>query len=213
MTTVSPDWIEGLTGGAETQSSASDPHAIFSAELERIPTKMKTFLRRERAPSSFEKTWENFEGAYGRAFDKLAEDALGNWSDGQLALPLAFLCRHSIELSIKGAIVAYAESAGEAPLIEGHSLAQLWGELLRQIQAAGFIIDDEWTVYCGKLVQHLHDVDPDGERFRYPTSRKGIAFDYTEVDLRGLAVAHWHVGMLCDGAIGMLDALGRQSAG
>jgi hypothetical protein len=122
------------------------------------------------------------------------------------------LCRHSMELSIKQTIVVYAESAGEAPLIEGHSLAQLWNELLRQIKAAGFEIDDEWTVYYGNLVQHLHDVDPDGERFRYPTSRKGVAFNYTEVDLRGLAVAHWHVGVLCDGAIGMLDGLGRQSS-
>jgi hypothetical protein len=190
----------------------SDPHSIFSAELERIPKKMRRFLKRERPPSSFEKTWENFSGAYGTAFNKLTKDALSNWSGGQLALPLFFLCRHSMELSIKQAIVVYAQSAGEAPLIEGHSLAQLWNELLRQIKAAGFEIDDEWTVYCGNLVQHLHDVDPDGERFRYPTSRKGVAFDYTEVDLRGLAVAHWHVGMLCDGAIGMLDGLGRQSS-
>jgi hypothetical protein len=28
--------------------------------------------------------------------------------------------------------------------------------------------------------------------------------------LEGLAVAHYHIGMLCDGAIGMLDDLGRQ---
>src|SRR5438874_8584744 len=114
-------------------------------ELEHVPAEMRKFLRRERAPSSFEKSWENFEGAYGMAFDRLAEDALRNWSGGQFALPLFFLCRHSIELSIKGAIVAYSESAGEAPLIEGHSLAQLWNDLLRQVQAAGFGIDDDWT--------------------------------------------------------------------
>jgi hypothetical protein len=191
----------------------SDPHSIFSAELERIPKKMRRFLKWERPPSGFNKTWENFAGAYGMAFDNLTEHALSNWSGGQLALPLFFLCRHSMELSIKQAIVVYAESAGESPLIEGHSLAQLWNELLRQIKAAGFEIDDEWTVYCGKLVQHLHEVDPDGERFRYPTSRKGVPFDYTKVDLEGLAVAHWHIGMLCDGAIGVLDGLGRQNAG
>jgi hypothetical protein len=109
--------------------------------------------------------------------------------------------------------VVYAENAGKAPSIAGHSLAQLWNELLRQFAAAGFGIDDEWTVYCGKLVQHLHEVDPDGERFRYPTSRKAVPFEYTRVGLEGLAVAHWHIGMLCDGATEMLDALGRQARG
>jgi hypothetical protein len=188
-----------------------DPHSIFDAELQRIPAKMRKFLVREPAPSTFEKTWEYFEGAFGMAFDVITKTALANWSGGQLALPLFFLCRHSMELSIKGAIVAYAESAGELPRIEGHGLAQLWNELMRQIQAAGFETDDEWTVYCGKLVQHLHEVDPDGERFRYPTSRKGVAFDFTRVELKELAVAHWHIGMLCDGAIGMLDGLGRQA--
>ena len=95
--------------------------------------------------------------------------------------------------------------------IEGHSLSKLWAEFLRQVELAGFGNDDAWTVYCGKLVQHLHDSDPDGERFRYPINRKGQRFDLTHVKLRELAVAHWHICMLCEGTVAMLDDLGRQS--
>jgi hypothetical protein len=43
-----------------------DPHSIFDAELQRIPAKMRKFLAREPTPSTFEKTWEYFEGAFGR---------------------------------------------------------------------------------------------------------------------------------------------------
>jgi hypothetical protein len=59
-----------------------DPHSIFDAELQRIPAKMRKFLAREPTPSTFEKTWEYFEGAFGMAFDMLTQSALANWSGG-----------------------------------------------------------------------------------------------------------------------------------
>lgn len=189
---------------------APSPHEIFSAEIEHIPSRVKRFLRQAPDTGGYEQTWEYFVGSYGGAFDLLAESTLPNWQSGQLAPPIFFLCRHSIELSIKSAIVEYASSVGQEPNIGGHSLLQLWSELGRQIQAAGYDFPDEWGEYCGKLVDHLHNVDPDGERFRFPVSRRGAAFRTTEYELRELAVAHWHIGMYCDGCIGMLDDLGRQ---
>jgi hypothetical protein len=125
-----------------------------------------------------------------------------------MAAPLFYLCRHSVELSIKGAINTYAQTLGVAGMIAGHSLADLWAEFLRLLQKAGFNIDDEWTVYCGKLVSHLDEVDPDGERFRYPSSRRGTPFEFTRVEVRHLAVAHWHIGMMCDACEEMLSELG-----
>lgn len=119
--------------------------------------------------------------------------------------------RHAVELTIKSAIVEYARSAGETPSIAAHGLIHLWKELQRQISRAGYNVDDEWTLYCTKLIDHLHSVDPDGERFRYPTSRTGAPFALTHVELRELAVAHWRIAMNCDGSISMLHDLGRQS--
>lgn len=188
-----------------------DPHTIFSRELEALPSVVKPFLKHRPRSDSYYTTWESFCGAYGRAFDSLSAMLLEEGRDpGQLGAPIFFLCRHSIELSIKWAIIEHARSAGENPKIEGHSLIKLWRELLKQFELAGFPSDDDWTVYCGKLVEHIHNVDPDGERFRYPESRQGTPFGYTAVELKELAVAHWHIGMLCDGAGEMLQALGRQ---
>jgi hypothetical protein len=189
---------------------AADAHSIFSAELERVPLRVRLFLGRERQPSSYAKTWENFAGAYHDAFEIMVDAAMTKDARGRLTLPLLYMCRHTLELDIKNAIIVYSESAAVPPDVKGHSLARLWNELMRQIELAGFEINDEWTVHCGKLVDHIHQIDPDGERFRYPSSTSGTEFDQTSVDITGLAVAQWHIGMLCDGVIGMLDALGRK---
>jgi hypothetical protein len=172
---------------------------------------MRKFLSRDRSGSSYDKTWENFGDAYGEAFDMLAKAGMADGGSRRLALLLFFLCRHTIELDIKNAIIVYSASAGESPNIKGHGLAQLWNELMRQMRSAGFPTDDEWTTYCGKLVNHIHEIHANGERFRYPSSSAGIEFDPTSIELRGLAAAQWHIGMLCDAAIGMLHAMGRKS--
>lgn len=192
-------------------SSVQDLHSIFSVELQRIPPKLRPFLGRERQGSSYAKTWENFAGAYDDAFELLVEAATAKDRPERLKLPLFFLCRHALELSIKNAIIIYSESAGVVPDIKGHSLIRLWNCLMEHIRRAGFETDDEWSAHCDKLVQHIHETDPDGERFRYPSSTSGAEFDQMSVDITRLAVAQWHIGMLCDGAIGMLDALGRKA--
>lgn len=49
-------------------------------------------------------------------------------------------------------------------------------------------------------------------RLARPTlaNKAAQAFDLMRVELEGLAVAHWHIGMFCDSAIGVLQDLGRQ---
>lgn len=189
---------------------ARDPHTLFDEELKRVPSKIRPFLEKRRASGDYAKTWEYFVGAYGRAFDVLAQGELENWSGhSQLTEPLFFLCRHSLELSLKDAIREYSVPPGRIPT--GHSLLQLWNELLKLQKEAGLGDGtDEWSIYCTKLIGHIHDADPDGERFRYPSDKLGRVFELTRVQLEGLAVSHWHVGMYCDGAIGMLQDLGRQ---
>jgi hypothetical protein len=148
--------------------TAADPHSIFSAELERIPLWVRPFLARERQASSYAKTWENFAGAYHHAFEIVVQAAMTKDAQGRLKLPLLFLCRHTLELDIKNAIIIYSQSANVPPDIKGHSLTRLWNELMTQIQLAGFETNDEWTAHCGKLVNHINEMDPDGERFTQP---------------------------------------------
>lgn len=49
--------------------------------------KMRKFLVRGPAPSTFEKTWEYFEGAFGMAFDMLTKTALAHWSSSLTVPP------------------------------------------------------------------------------------------------------------------------------
>jgi hypothetical protein len=187
-----------------------DLHTIFHEELDNLPSDVKRFINKRGSQGEYAKTLEYYTGAYGLAFDKLAAQELEGWAGrSQLAEPLFFLCRHSIELSIKAAIREYSEP--QRRIAEGHSLIQLWRELITLIDNADLGDgSDDWTVYCEKLIKHIHDADPDGERFRYPSDKGGQVFELTRFELEGLAVAHWHIGMYCDGSIGMLQDLGRQ---
>ncbi|MCA0035062.1 hypothetical protein [Mesorhizobium sp. B263B2A] len=182
-----------------------DPHSIFSDELDAIPGKLKKFLQSHPNGPEYNKTWEYFASAYSRIFDKLATEALANWPSSEVAHEVLFyLCRHSLELSLKNAILGCSEP--ELPDLNGHSLLQLWSRLQALVRDHGFTSDEDWTNHCGRLIQHIHDVDPDGERFRYPTDKDHKRFLFTKMDLEGLAVAHWHIGMVAEANVEMVDA-------
>jgi hypothetical protein len=200
--------IPDNTQRREKRMARKSPHEIWDEEMKGFPTKITRIAAKSADP--YARTWEYFVGAYGMAFDRLAEIALENWEGGQMTQPLFFLARHSMELSLKDAIVAYANAAGRTPTIEGHSLLRLWNELRKELRDAGWIENDNWQMHCHELINHLHEIDPDGERFRYPANIKGTSFEPSQVDLQELGVAHWHVGMFCDGCVEMLDAIGRQ---
>jgi|HubBroStandDraft_6_1064221.scaffolds.fasta_scaffold733641_2 hypothetical protein len=173
-------------------------------EIERVPAKVRKFLHREPPPGKYEKTWEYFSYGYSNGFEEFAKRALEIWPGREhLALPLFFLARHSIELALKDTILEYAKTDPPPPDLGGHGLMQLWNQLLAYMDRYGLAANDEWGVYCGKLLNHIHEVDPDGERFRYPAARDGAPFELTRVELEGLVKAHWHVTMYCDGCANM----------
>lgn len=99
-----------------------------------------------------------------------------------------------------------AEESGAEVKLEGHGLLDLWMQFLGVVEAAGFAIDDDWTGHCGKVVKHLHDFDPTGERFRYPANLAGVPFKYTRVEAEGLAKAQAHVFGYCDATLDMVRA-------
>jgi hypothetical protein len=183
----------------------TDPHSIFDRELHNIPDNMRRFLVRGTPTAGYEKTWGYFANAYGRAFDELVETSLRDWPNRRsMDEAIFYLCRHSIELSIKSAILECAEPA--LPNISGHNLLDLWARLQNILANFGIDGADDWTKHCMKLVRHIGEADPDGERFRYPSNRKHVPFEFTRVELQGLAVAHWHICMLCEASVEMLDA-------
>ena len=119
---------------------------------------------------------------------------LEQWPNRQyLVLPLFYLARHSIELHLKDAILEFAKTDDVMPDLEGHGLMQLWNQFKDYMDRWGTPADDEWGVYIEKLMNHLHQHDPDGERFRYPENKKREPFGLTRVDLEDLVRAHWHI--------------------
>ena len=113
------------------------------------------------------------------------------------------MARHSIELSIKSAIVEFAGTDTVPAHLEGHGLLALWYQLGKYMARWGTPNDDNWGKHCEKLLSHMHEADPDGERYRYPADLKGQSFTVTLVDLEDLVMAHWHITTYCDGCVSM----------
>ena len=84
-----------------TKSVTERAHEVFSDELGKFPTGIKEFLK----TGQHNNTWYELSSAYFDAFEKLADCASENIK--RLGAPLFFLCRHSIELAIKEAIIKY----------------------------------------------------------------------------------------------------------
>lgn len=177
------------------------------SRIDRLPTKLRRFVFRGERAGGFEQSWGYFAHGYNRAFQDLAREALRLWPRAEyLRLPVFFLARHSLELAIKEVIDRLSQAASVRPELAGHKLLDLWTELSRRLSASGAQSDDSWRAYCGQLIKHLHDSDPDGERFRYPQSRSGIPFEYSRVVLEDLVKAQWNVYAYCDAVLSELDS-------
>jgi hypothetical protein len=176
---------------------------IDDSELERIPDRIRRFLFCEQAPSNATQSLAFYAYGYTRAFEQLVDVALQRWPSGDyMRMPLFFLARHSLELHLKEAIRLF--SMVDEVKFSDHRLAKLWTQLLVAIKSNGYETGDEYADYCGKLINHIHEADPSGERFRYPISTSGIEFEYTRVELEGLVRAHFHITNYCEGSILML---------
>lgn len=180
---------------------------LTESDLLKIPNKMRRFLEADSDQSMGESTWGYFAYGFSAGFEQLAEQAWKQWPRREyLRLPVLYLCRHSIELAMKAAIADCARHTASICVTEGHNLHSLWNELLKQISYGGFPTDDDWTRHCGRLISHIHDFDPNGERFRYPADKAGSPFGLTQVEFGELLKAHWHTKSYCEAVISMFDA-------
>src|SRR5580658_7708156 len=94
---------------------------------------------------------------------------------------------------------------GEPYSLDGHSLTGLWNQFKNLIKKSGFLNGDELTPYCEKLINHINESDPDGERFRYPSSKAGDVFAYTRIELEELVRAHYLITLYCGACGDMLS--------
>ena len=113
------------------------------------------------------------------------------WIRIGLIYPVTDPYRHFVEITIKD-VVALARSftwvSVSKPKRLGHSLADLWKELLGYVDMLqGTDAAQELDEKHGALVGKLDAIDPSGDRFRYPLDTSGTAqFQMTlEIDFHG----------------------------
>ena len=186
-----------------------DSVAELLEEVEKwsAPKRFKDFFSKEREDtlSRSDHTFRYFAVSYEKAFELLAEWALDRWGvGGVLHPPILYLARHSIELHLKLAIDEYVEYTGRSVEASGQQLVPLWNELKRQFELAGMPDLDEWGRHCERLIAHIHDIDPDGESFRYPTHLGDKTFNSAHIELEGLKKAHRNIVLYCEASLNLL---------
>jgi hypothetical protein len=140
--------------------------------------------------------------------------ALNDWpKKDYIAQPMCYLTRHSIELWLKHAIKEYQEFLGDNSTgTDHHGVMKLWNALTTLRSAAG-AEDGDYAKYIGKLLNHLNEIDPEGEQFRYPHKKAGEVFTLAKVELEGLLKAYLHATRYAEAAVEKLPDLAEEIEG
>jgi hypothetical protein len=144
-----------------------------------------------------------------------------------LVYPIIYLYRHHIELTLKSIIRTAYSLLDEAvtgkssdPLTQ-HDLSKLWAlarPLLNAVSKiadnSAFPLDDLEGI--DSYIRQMHEHDPDGQRFRYPTTRKGtpsLRSDLTSINIRDLSNALEKLADYLEGTDNWLGDLIEAKAG
>jgi hypothetical protein len=140
------------------------------------------------SPRAFDRHVHIWSG-YMLAGDALVDRATQEPLDGHfLVYPILFNYRHALEVAIKYTIEQYGCYV-DVFLDEkdiNHNLWKLWRLCKRvTLQLGGGDEEDETLQAVQQIVKDFHDIDSNGEAFRYPRSRDGaiIELPTTAIDL------------------------------
>ena len=105
-----------------------------------------------------------------------------------LVYPILFNYRHALEVAINYTIEQYGSYVGvyldEKDL--NHNLYKLWGLCKEVILQLGGENDEDQTLQAvEQIVKDFHDIDRNGEAFRYPRNKHGVTIKLptTAIDL------------------------------
>ena len=191
--------------------------ALVGGELDRVPSQLRPFMEKAGKDDPDQKvmmTLGYMAYAYGRAFEEFATEAVKEWpKKDYIAQPICYLARHSMELRLKWAVGAYQDYlGGQTTKTDHHNLMKLWNTLTKLLSDAGAPADDEYTTYILKLLNHINEMDSDGEQFRYPHAKDGQVFELAKIELEGLLKAYWHISRYAEGSVEMLSELGDEDS-
>jgi hypothetical protein len=125
------------------------------------------------------------------------------------AVPILFLWRHYLELTLKAINIDLAKynDAPPPPSLKGHSLLSLWKSAEKELRS--LILQDEEAKWIGEVIREFSTVDEKSQAFRYPTLKGGAksAPGLRWVDLRNLADHMMRVSKALEIARSGLDGL------
>ena len=126
--------------------------------------------------------WNFFADGYKLAADMLVDQIEGNAREDCLIAPVLFLYRHWIEIKLKELIVSLnVFSVTEITRPNHHNLYQLWSTVksnLHCLRDSGS--QDDRFILLDARIKELHNLDPDGYRFRYPVDTRSQTTDLPE---------------------------------
>lgn len=129
---------------------------------------------RDRGEAEFRYHYRN---SYERAVDVLYEEACRSSRRDSLVLPLMFLWRHLIEVSLKDLIREARElffeepSKPEAEAMRKHDLTALWRLAIPHVKLLGCNAPELSNLE--NIFNEIHEADPYADGFRYPFGRDG----------------------------------------
>ncbi len=127
-----------------------------------------------------------YQDGYRRAALHLVNYACDDGSaESFLIYPIIYLYRHHLELSLKSLIVTAQSMLDQSVAdksnnpINHHDLSKLWAmarPLLNAVSemADGSAFPQDDLEGVDSYIRQLHEHDPNGEHFRYPTTKKGL---------------------------------------
>ena len=145
-----------------------------------------------------------YQDGYRKAALHLVEYVCDNGSEGTfLVYPIIYLYRHHVELTLKsiiraaGTLLDQPTTDKNGDTLAQHDLSKLWA-LARPLLNLVHNVADDSTFPPDDLegidsyIRQLHEHDPDGQRFRYPTTKKGtpsLRSGLTRINIRHLSNA------------------------
>lgn len=191
-----------------------DIQKLVEKEVEKIPQNLKPVFARAKPEDTdqISMTLSYMAYAYGKGFTEYVERALDDWPKKDYIIqPMVYLARHSMELHLKWAIDEYERYLADYnEETYHHGLIKLWNSLTKLMEKAGAPTDTKFSVQCLRLLNHIHETDPDGEQFRYPHNKDGEKFELAKVDLEELVKAHYLVSTYAEGAVMTIPELAEE---
>ena len=150
---------------------------------------------------------------HAEAFLTAAEMVIDSYDDNRLRaddlfFPVAYLYRHCLELKLKDMIrvgidIHFFQKAKVEKILAEHNLAKLWTQVKKLLQDAWPGADQSPLQGIEAVVNDFHQVDREGQAFRYATDKSGKRHRHEKLPKAISVVALREV---MEGVFSLLDA-------